>query len=133
VRVGFLFAAAGLFLGGCSPFVYHSPEATAELRHAMEAANEARVDGPARVKLAARTDLFVQPGLVFIPPREAERLLRATGERPTKEMLGLLIHATPELAERAILYSKNRPQAALPEIEFSGWQAAPGLWALRHK
>ena len=133
MKPGLLVAAAGFVLGGCSPFVYHSPEATAELRNAMEAANAARVDGPARVKLAARTDLLVQAGLVFIPPREAERLLRAIGERPTKEMLGLMIHATPERADRAILYSKNRPQAALPEIEFSGWQEAPGLWALRHK
>ena len=120
-------------LAGCSPFVYHSEEATAELKAAMEAANQARVDGPARVKIAGRTDFFVQSGLVFIPSRQAERLLRAMGERPVKEVLGLTIHATPERADRAILYSRSRPAAPMPEVELSGWKEAPELWALRQK
>ena len=99
----------------------------------MEAANAARVDGPARAKIAGHTDLFVQSGLVFIPARQAERLLRAIGERPTREVLGLMIHATPERADRAILYSKSRASAGMPEVEVAGWKEAPGLWALRQK
>jgi uncharacterized membrane-anchored protein len=99
----------------------------------MEAANTARVDGPAKVRIAARTDFFVQPGVVFIPSRQAERLLRAMGERPTKEVLCLLIYATPGRADRTIVYSRSRPAAEMPEVELSGWKEAPELWALRQK
>ena len=99
----------------------------------MDAANAARVDGPAKVKIAGRTDFFVQPGVVFVPGPQAERLLRAIGERPTKQVLCLLIYATPARADRAILYSRSRPAAEMPEVELSGWQEAPELWALRQK
>lgn len=126
--------ATGLLLAllaGCSPFVYHSPEATAELRSAMTAANEARVDGPARVRLAGRTTLFVQSGLVFIPPPQAERLLRALGARPTKEMLGLLVCATPARTDMALLFSRSGPGAELPELDIASWREAPELAVLR--
>jgi len=124
---------AVLLLGGCSPFIYHSPEATVELRSAMAAANDARVDGPARVQIAARTMLFVQTGVVYIPAAQAERLLRATGRRPTREMLGLLITSTPERTDAAILYSRSRPAAELPELDAVNWREAPELFALRSR
>lgn len=124
---------ASLLLGGCSPFVYHSPEASAELRSAMTAANDARVDGPARVQIAGRTTLFVQTGLIFVPAAQAERLLRAIGTRPTREMLGLLVWATAERTDMAIVYSRNRPSAEVPDIEFAGWRAAPALSVLRSR
>ena len=109
-------------LGGCSPFVYHSPEATAELRGALDAANGARIDGPARVRLADRTDLFVQTGLIYIPALQAERLLRAIGQRPTRETQGILIHAVAARTDVMILYSDH---ARL------GWREAPELAAFR--
>ena len=124
---GFTSGVVLLFLAGCSPFVYHSPEATAELRSAMQAAHDARVDGPARVRLAGRTTLFVQSGLVFIPPGQAERLLRAIGRRPTKETLGLLVCATPSRTDMAVLYSRSNPGAELPELDIASWREAPEL------
>lgn len=126
--------AAGLILtlsAGCSPFVYHSPEATAELRSAIDAANGARIDGPARVRLAGKTDLFVQTGLVYIPPAQAGRLLRAIGERPTKETLGLLICSSPALTEIAVLYALEARSRDLPDILVAGWKRAPQFDGLR--
>ncbi len=125
--------AAGLLLAACSPFVYHSPEATAELRSAMTAANEARIDGPARVQVAGRTTLFVQTGLIFIPALQGERLLRAIGARPTKDMLGLLINSTYERTDMAVVYSKSRPAAEMPDVEIAGWRAAPMLSVLKSR
>lgn len=127
ILIGFLFAG----LSGCSPFVYHSPEATAELRNAIEAANDARVDGPARVRIAGKTEMFVQSGHVYIPRDPAARLLRAIGTRPTKEILGLLIYATPERTDMAILYSKSGPLAAVPELDVINWREADQLSPLR--
>jgi uncharacterized membrane-anchored protein len=128
---GFASGVVLLFLAGCSPFVYHSPEATAELRGAMQAANDARIDGPARVPLAGRTTLFVQSGLVFIPRGQAERLLRAIGARPTKEMLGMLVCATDSRTDMAVLYTTSKPGAALPELDIASWREAPALAAFR--
>jgi uncharacterized membrane-anchored protein len=118
-------------LAGCSPFVYHSPEATAELRGAIDAANGARIDGPARVRLAGKTDLFVQTGLVYIPPAPAGRLLRALGERPTRELLGLLVCVTPERTDMAALYALEAGLRELPDIVVAGWRRAPELDSLR--
>ena len=118
----FLLILLAASLAACSPFVYYSPEASAELRSAMAAANEARIDGPARVQLAAGTTLFVQTGLVFIPAPQAERLLRATGRRPTRETQGMLIHATSARTDMVILYS---------DLSRLSWGVAPELAVFR--
>ena len=124
-------AAAALLLGACSPFVYHSPEASAELRGALVAANEARIDGPARVRIAGRTDLFVQPGLIYIPAAQAGRLLRAIGERPTREMLGMLICVTQARTDMAALYALDAGSRDLPSIVVAGWRRTPELDGFR--
>src|SRR5215831_14697644 len=126
----FLVVLLTAVLGGCTPFVYYSTEATTELRSAMMAANDARIDGPTRVQLAGHTTLFVQSGLVFIPPGQAERLLKALGTRPTKEMLGLLVCPTPARTEIAILYSRSKPGSQMPELEIAAWREAPDLAVL---
>lgn len=119
------------FLGACSPFVYHSPEATAELRGAVIAANNARIDGPARVHIAGKTDLFVQSGLIYIPGPQAERLLKAIGDRPTRTTLGLLICAAPARTDMAVLYALEARARELPEIVVAGWKRAPELDGFR--
>ena len=118
-------------LAGCSPFVYHSPEATAELRGALTAANGARIDGPVRVRIAGKTDLFVQSGLIYIPAVQAERLLRAIGDRPTKAALGLLLCAAPAGTDMAVLYALEASPRELPDIVVAGWKRAPELDGFR--
>src|SRR5436190_3941102 len=99
----------------------------------MTAATEARIDGPARVQVAGRTTLFVQTGLIFIPSAQGERLLRAIGARPTKEMLGLLICATRARTDMAVLYSRSKTAAELPELDIASWKEAPELAVLRSR
>ena len=120
-------------LAGCAQIPWHTPESDAELRSAVAAAHEARIDGPAQVRIAGRTVLQLQIGLVYIPPAAGERLLRAIGERPLKEILGLVISSVPDSTEIAVLYARNERIPGIPDLEIAGWNAAPALAGFRQR
>lgn len=125
-----LAGALAVSLAACSPFVYEGPEADAELRGALAAAHAVRTDGPAWVRIAERMEIRVGAGSVFIPAAAAGRLLRAIGERPVKDVLGLVIAGAAGGTEVAVLYAAGERIPGIPELEVAGWRAAPALAGL---
>ena len=113
------------FLSGCAQLSFFAP-GQGELRAAVNAARWVRVAGPAEVVLADRTLLVLQPGLSFIPPAEAERLLRSIGQGRRENLLGVVVNNSLESTEAAAVYAKDG-HPALPAIEVLGWRRAPGL------
>lgn len=126
-------ACAGLLasLAACTHFPYTAPGTHAELRSAIEAAHKARIDGPGEVRLAERMALQLQAGLVYIPPAEGERLLRAMGQRTRDKLLGVVVTGAFDTARLAALYAREERQPGIPELEAAGWTYAPALVGFR--
>jgi uncharacterized membrane-anchored protein len=106
-----------------------------ELDAALAAAQRMKVSGPARVQLADRTVFLLPWNRSFIPPAEAERLLRALGDAPARtglvknsRLLGLVVHSDLAGTEYAALYARDR--GAPPVVDVMGWRRAPELAGL---
>ena len=95
-----------------------------ELQDAIEAAYAARTDGPAQVRLGSRLELQLLAGLSYVPPAQAERLLRSMGQRPGRGLLGVVVANASDSTDIAALY-------AAPELEVRGWKEAPVLGRFR--
>lgn len=118
---------------GCAPYALRTPGPDAELQSAIESAHRARIDGPALVRIALRTELRLEAGFVYIPPAQGERLLRAMGKRPAKEILGVVISAAPDRTDLAVLVARGERIAGIPDLGVEGWSAAPALAGLRQR
>lgn len=70
--------------------------AKAEMRAAMQAANQAALAGPADVKLIDQALLKLPDGLVYIPAAESRRLLASMGNRTGDGLLGMVVSPAPE-------------------------------------
>jgi uncharacterized membrane-anchored protein len=68
----------------------------AEARAAVEAVKSVRVAGPATVKLADQASIRLPRSYYFVPQREAIQLLRAMGNRPSSDTLGLILPAAAD-------------------------------------
>ncbi|APV52337.1 hypothetical protein BWI17_07075 [Betaproteobacteria bacterium GR16-43] len=64
--------------------------AKAEMKAAQDAARAAMQEGPKDVKLGAQATLHLPKGYVFIPAAEATRMLKAMGNRPGNDTLGMI-------------------------------------------
>jgi uncharacterized membrane-anchored protein len=62
----------------------------AESAAALAAARAAMKEGPTDVKLIDQATLHLPEGFVFIPKNEAMRVLKAMGNRPSPETLGMI-------------------------------------------
>ena len=84
-----------------------------------------RAVGPAKVELAPFTQLSIARTLIYLPPAEGMRLMRELGERPGAEVLGVVLtdEATPRMM---VLFAKSRDARGRPDVEFVGWDDAPG-------
>lgn len=65
----------------------------AELNAAFEAAKATKQDGPADVRLNDQVTFHVPQGTIFVPAREGIRILRAMGNSPSPETLGVVFPA----------------------------------------
>ena len=70
--------------------------AKAEMRAALQAANQAALAGPADVKLVDQAMLKLPDGLVYIPAAESKRLLASMGNRTGDGLLGMVLSPAPE-------------------------------------
>ena len=70
--------------------------AKAEMRAALQAANQAALAGPADVKLVDQAMLKLPDGLVYIPAAESKRLLASMGNRTGDGLLGMVVSPAPE-------------------------------------
>ena len=114
-------------LAGCTPFVFHAPDPEAALQRAIESARQARIDGPAEVRLAGRTVLLLQAGLTYIPPAEVARILRTIGAPARERLLGVVVAGNANASGIAAIYARNGGYDGIPEIEVTGWDPAPAL------
>lgn len=121
-----------LCAAACSQLPYVPSEASAELRAAIAAAHAAGVGGPGTVRLSERVVLQLQAGLVFIPPAQGGRLLRAMGESPGENVLGVVVSSSPEAAV-AVIYARDGDVSGVPDLEVAGWSRAPALGAFRQR
>jgi uncharacterized membrane-anchored protein len=64
--------------------------AAKELKEAFTAAKAVQQAGPTDVKLASQATLHLPEGVIFIPATEANRILKAMGNRPSADTLGLI-------------------------------------------
>ena len=94
-------------LVACAPIPSRAPDAHSELQSAIVAAHIAGIDGPAEVRLADRTVLRLQSGLVYIPSAEGRRLLRAMDRRADERVLGVVVSSGWEAALVAVIYAKD--------------------------
>ncbi|MEK6243671.1 MAG: hypothetical protein AABM33_04135 [Pseudomonadota bacterium] len=120
-------------LSACAPFALHAPDTDLELRSAIETAHQARIDGPAEVRIAGRMVLRLQPGLTYIPPAQGERLLRSIGERPRQGMLGVVIANVTDSTEMVVVYATVHVISGIPELELVGWKQAPAFAGFRQR
>jgi uncharacterized membrane-anchored protein len=68
----------------------------AEMKSAVEAARTTMKSGPADVKLADQAMLHLPAKYDFIPQKEALRMLKAMGNRPSNEILGMVLPRADE-------------------------------------
>lgn len=127
--------AAGLLaaLAACTHVPTTEPDTRSylELRAAMAAAHAARIHGPREVRLAGRMMLRLQEGLVYIPPAQGERLLRAVGKIPRQRLLGVLVVGASDTTWVAVLYAREQGMPGIPELDVAGWDHVPALAGLR--
>ena len=121
-------ASLAASLGACAPYTARVPDAAPDLRSAIEAAHQARIDGPADVRIAGRMVLRLQAGVAYVPPAEGERLLRSMGGRPRGKILGVVVSGGSEIA---VVYAKDPLVRDIPELEVAGWDQAPELGRFR--
>jgi uncharacterized membrane-anchored protein len=85
LAAGCIFAATAMAQGKADP--------QAEMAAAFEAAKATLTKGPADVKLKNQATLHLPAKYIFVPNAEAVRILRAMGNRPNPDTLGVIFPA----------------------------------------
>ena len=91
-----ILAALCMALAATGAFAQSNDGARSEMGQALEAAKKVAVAGPVEVKLIDQAMLQLPPGMVYIPPAEAGRLLVAMGNRSGEGMLGMVVTPAPD-------------------------------------
>jgi len=134
-----------------------------ELRAAQQAAEQARVDGPATIELSDQARLNLPAGQVFVPREAAARLLASMGNRVDQRLLGAVFPADGagwfavlrfiadgyvrdddakawsadallhSLREGTAASNEERTDRGLPAIEVVGWAEPPRYEAGSHQ
>ena len=147
----------------CAAWAQPNPQAQAEARAAIEAAQKTKVSGPSDVKLGDQAVLKLPQAYVFVPPAEGGRLLKAMGNHPSEGLLGLVFPEGPgewlvvmsfvkagyvkdddardwkadellaNLREGTEQANAERRTRGFPELEIAGWVEAPAYHAGTHR
>ena len=154
--------AAACALWFCAAQAVTPQEREAEVQAATEAANKARVTGPADIKLRDQAVLKLPAGMTYIPQPAAGQLMKAYGNGDDDELIGLVEPVEGDwlvVAEyRASGYIKDddakdwnvdelfkslkegtaeaneeRRQRGIPELEVTGWVEKPHYDAATHR
>jgi uncharacterized membrane-anchored protein len=119
-------------LSACAPYLPRATDTNLDLQRSIDAAHGVRIDGPAQVRIASRMVLRLQAGLAYVPAAEGESLLRSMGESPRGKILGVVVSGGAE-TEIAVVYAKDPPMRAIPDLEVVGWTQAPELGRFRQR
>ena len=135
----------------------------AEMKAASEAATKALIAGPSEIKLGSQATLQLPTAYAFVPAAEALRLLRAMGNRPGDDLLGMVVPKGDESWIATVRYvssgyikdddardwkadelldnirdgtdeaNRERRNRGIPEMEIIGWVERPAYDASTHR
>jgi uncharacterized membrane-anchored protein len=63
--------------------------------------------------------------LIFLPPAEGLKLMERLGERPGREILGVVLTRTERTPRMLVIFATSRDARGAPRIELVGWEEAP--------
>ncbi|MBL8483645.1 MAG: DUF2167 domain-containing protein [Rhodocyclaceae bacterium] len=137
--------------------------AETEINAAFEAARPVAQHGPAEIKLIDQAVLKLPDGQVYIPAAQAGRILRAMGNRPGDDLIGMILPTTEgdwmvvmrfeksgyikdddardwnatelldSLKHGTEEANKDRRERGFPELEVMGWIEPPAYEAATHR
>jgi uncharacterized membrane-anchored protein len=87
-------------------------------------------EGPVEVHLAPRISLKVPRHLAYLPPEDGVKLMRALGERPGAEVLGVIVTRSDAPPRMMIIFAKSRDAQGVPALDFVGWDEVPQIGGL---
>lgn len=155
-----LFASLALAMPSASA---SAADPRAELKAAFDAANKTKQAGPTDVRLNGEIAFHVPASTVFVPAAEAMQILRAMGNTPSPDTLGMVFPAGPDewfavarfeksgyikdddakswnsdellknLKEGTEHANEERRKRGIPEIEVVGWVEKPQYDAQTHR
>ena len=103
-------------LGGAAS----AQDPAAESAAAFAAAKAAMTSGPADVKLIDQATIHLPKGYVFVPQSEAVRLLKAMGNRPSQDTLGMIF---PTSGDNWFLVARYVPSGYIKDNDAKDWNA----------
>jgi uncharacterized membrane-anchored protein len=138
-------AATLCFAAGAA--IAQSPNHEAEQKAAFEAADKAKVVGPASVALRDQATLKLPEGYLYIPTPAATQVMQAMGNRTDERLVGIVFPAANEPWFVAIKFVKEgyvkdddardwkpeRTKRGFPAIEVVGWAEAPRYDSATHR
>jgi uncharacterized membrane-anchored protein len=134
-----------------------------EMKAAFAAARAVMVEGPADIKFAEQAVLHLPANLVFVPRNEASRILKAMGNRPSADTLGMIFPQGQEnwfmtarfvqsgyikdgdakdwnaddllkdIKEGTEVVNQERKQRGIPEMDIVGWIERPAYDEKTHR
>lgn len=99
-----------------------------ELNAAIEAAFKAAKPGPAEVRLGEQGTISLPAGYQFVPIAEAQRMMRAFGNRTSSSFLGLILSSTGESWMTVIDFNKA---GYVKDDDARSWKADELLQSLK--
>ncbi len=127
-----------LFLALAGPSLLHAQQPPApqsaeareqEIRAASQAAAQAGTRGPADVPLLDQATLRLPVGMMFVPPAQATRLLRALGNRVVHDPVGL-VYSTNKDDDWFVVVRFNK-DGYIKDDDARDWDAGDLLKSLR--
>jgi len=112
-----------------SAAAYCQANADQALKAAFEAARRTMQEGPADVKLADQATLHVPKGFVFVPHTEAIGVLRAMGNTPSPDTLGMVF---PADGSNWFAVSRYVKSGHITDDDAKDWNAGELLSNLKH-
>ena len=155
--------AAALFVGQAAAQAPAPPDPAQEMKAAFDAAKRVMVEGPADIKFAEQAVLHLPADLVFVPRNEAARILKAMGNRPSADTLGMIFPQGKEnwfmtaryvqsgyikdgdakewnaddllkdIKEGTEVVNQERKQRGIPEMDIVGWIERPAYDEKTHR
>src|SRR5262245_61820262 len=112
--------AAGALLSAAA-FAQAPSEAPAELKAAFNAAKAVMKEGPTDVKLLDQATLHLPEGFIFVPKNESMQILKAMGNRPPPDTLGLIFPAAER--EGWFMLARYIPSGYIKDDDAKDWNA----------
>ena len=158
----YVISFACLLSVGASTFANEAPPKS-EIQLAFEAARQVAQEGPAEVKLSEQAKLKLPENFVYVPAKESAAIMRAWGNRPSPDLLGLIFPMGKDQWFVVIDFDKSgyvkdddakdwnadelldslkqgteqqnaeRRERGIPEMEIIGWVEKPHYDAATHR